>query len=51
VLVRVADEAGHLSGRGHRDQRWSVETQAGTIALSANSLAPLIGGGYPFDTD
>lgn len=52
VLVRVADEAGHLGlGEASVTAVWSGETQAGTIALIREVLAPLVVGADPFDTE
>jgi muconate cycloisomerase len=51
VLVRLADEAGHLGlGEASVTSVWSGETQAGTIALIREVLAPLVVGADPFDT-
>jgi muconate cycloisomerase len=52
VLVRLADEAGHLGlGEASVTSVWSGETQAGTIALIRGVLAPLVVGADPFDTE
>src|SRR3954468_7839427 len=52
VLVRVADEAGHLGlGEASVTAVWSGETQAGTIALIREVLAPLVVGSDPFDSE
>src|SRR5437899_2937873 len=52
VLVRVADEAGHVGlGEASVTSVWSGETQAGTIALIREVLAPLVVGADPFDTE
>ncbi len=52
VLVRVADEEHHLGlGEASVTSVWSGETQAGTIALIREVLAPLIVGADPFDTE
>ncbi len=52
VLVRVADEAGHVGlGEASVTAVWSGETQAGTIALIREVLAPLIVGADPFDVE
>jgi muconate cycloisomerase len=52
VLVRLTDDAGR-SGLGEASVTsvWSGETQAGTIALIREVLAPLIIGADPFDTE
>jgi muconate cycloisomerase len=52
VLVRVADEAGHIGlGEASVTSVWSGETQAGTIALIREVLAPLVVGADPFDSE
>lgn len=52
VLVRVADESNRLGlGEASVTSVWSGETQAGTIALIREQLAPLIVGADPFDTE
>jgi muconate cycloisomerase len=52
VLVRVQDGAGHTGlGEASVTSVWSGETQAGTIALINNVLAPLVVGADPFDTE
>src|SRR5262245_46389452 len=52
VLVRVADEAGHVGlGEASVTAVWSGETQAGCIALVREVLAPLVVGADPFDSE
>src|SRR6266545_3275389 len=52
VLVRVHDEAGRVGlGEASVTSVWSGETQAGTIALIENDLAPLLIGADPFDVE
>ena len=52
VLVRVADEAGHVGlGEASVTAVWSGETQAGVLALVRDLLAPLAVGADPFDVD
>ena len=52
VLVRVADEAGHVGlGEASVTAVWSGETQAGAIALIREVLAPLVVGADPFDSE
>src|SRR5260370_7094367 len=52
VLVRVADEAGHVGlGEASVTSVWSGETQAGAVALIREQLAPLVVGADPFDTE
>ena len=52
VLVRIADEAGHVGlGEASVTAVWSGETQAGTIAVVREVLAPLIVGTDPFDSE
>jgi muconate cycloisomerase len=52
VLVRVHDEAGRTGlGEASVTSVWSGETQAGTIALVRDVLAPLVVGADPFDTE
>jgi len=52
VLVRVADESNRVGlGEASVTSVWSGETQTGTIALIRESLAPLIVGADPFDTE
>jgi muconate cycloisomerase len=52
VLVRVADEEGRLGlGEASVTSVWSGETQAGTIALIREQLAPLVVGADPFDIE
>jgi len=52
VLVRLADEAGRLGlGEASVTSVWSGETQAGTIALIREVLAPLVVGADPFDVE
>src|SRR5437868_3165021 len=52
VLVRVHDDSGR-SGLGEASVTsvWSGETQAGTLALIREVLAPLVVGADPFDTE
>src|SRR5438552_13412797 len=52
VLVRVQDDAGRTGlGEASVTSVWSGETQAGTIALIDQVLAPLVVGADPFDTE
>src|SRR4051812_44579602 len=52
VLVRVADESGHVGlGEASVTAVWSGETQAGTIAVIREVLAPLVVGADPFDSE
>ncbi len=52
VLVRVTDDAGRAGlGEASVTSVWSGETQAGTIALVRDFLAPLLVGADPFDTE
>src|SRR5918911_5627185 len=52
VLVRVADDSGHVGlGEASVTAVWSGETQAGTIALIRDVLAPLVVGADPFDSE
>jgi muconate cycloisomerase len=52
VLVRVHDEAGRVGlGEASVTAVWSGETQAGTIALVHEVLAPLVVGADPFDLE
>jgi muconate cycloisomerase len=52
VLVRVTDDAGRVGlGEASVTSVWSGETQAGTIALVRDFLAPLVIGADPFDTE
>jgi muconate cycloisomerase len=52
VLVHVADEAGHIGlGEASVTSIWSGETQAGTIAVIREVLAPLVVGADPFDSE
>jgi muconate cycloisomerase len=52
VLVRVTDEAGREGlGEASVTSVWSGETQAGTIALVREVLAPVVVGADPFDLE
>jgi L-alanine-DL-glutamate epimerase-like enolase superfamily enzyme len=52
VLVRVTDDAGRVGlGEASVTSVWSGETQAGTIALVREVLAPLLIGSDAFDTE
>jgi muconate cycloisomerase len=52
VLVRMTDDAGRVGlGEASVTSVWSGETQAGTIALVHEVLAPLVIGADPFDTE
>src|SRR3954469_23036709 len=52
VLVRLTDDAGRTGlGEASVTAVWSGETQAGTIALVRDVLAPLVAGADPFDTE
>ncbi len=52
VLVRITDDAGRVGlGEASVTAVWSGETQAGTITLIREVLAPLILGADPFDTE
>lgn len=52
VLVRVRDETGRVGlGEASVTSVWSGETQAGTMALIREVLAPLVVGADPFDTE
>jgi muconate cycloisomerase len=52
VLVRLIDDAGRVGlGEASVTAVWSGETQAGTIALINEVLAPLVLGADPFDIE
>ncbi|HTU21458.1 MAG TPA: enolase C-terminal domain-like protein [Gemmataceae bacterium] len=52
VLVRIGDDEGRVGlGEASVTSVWSGETQAGTIALVRDVLAPLVIGADPFDTE
>jgi muconate cycloisomerase len=52
VLVRVTDDAGRVGlGEASVTSVWSGETQAGTLALIREVLAPLVIAADPFDTE
>src|SRR5438034_1352796 len=52
VLVRISDDAGRVGlGEASVTAVWSGETQAGTIALIKEVLAPLVIGADPFDLE
>jgi len=52
VLVRIADEEGRVGlGEASVTCVWSGETQAGTIAVIREVLAPLVIGADPFDSE
>jgi muconate cycloisomerase len=52
VLVRIADDSGRTGlGEASVTSVWSGETQAGTIALIHEVLAPLVVGADPFDVE
>jgi muconate cycloisomerase len=52
VLVRLTDDAGRVGlGEASVTAVWSGETQAGTLALVREVLAPLLVGADPFDTE
>src|SRR5436853_7943736 len=52
VLVRVTDDAGRTGlGEASVTSVWSGETQAGTIALVHEVLAPPVVGADPFDVE
>lgn len=52
VLVRVTDDAGRVGlGEASVTSVWSGETQAGTLALVHDVLAPLVVGADPFDVE
>jgi muconate cycloisomerase len=52
VLVRVTDDAGRVGlGEATVTAVWSGETQAGTMALVKEVLAPLLIGADPFDVE
>ena len=52
VLVRVADEAGHVGlGEASVTSVWSGETQAGAMAIIREVLAPMVVGADPFDSE
>jgi muconate cycloisomerase len=52
VLVRLTDDVGRVGlGEASVTSVWSGETQAGTIALIHDLLAPLLIGADPFDVD
>jgi muconate cycloisomerase len=52
VLVRIADDAGRVGlGEASVTSVWSGETQAGTLALIEQVLAPLVVGADPFDVE
>jgi muconate cycloisomerase len=52
VLVRIADDEGRVGlGEASVTCVWSGETQAGTIAVVREVLAPLVIGADPFDTE
>jgi len=51
-LVRITDDAGRVGlGEASVTAVWSGETQAGTIALIEQELAPLLLGADPFDIE
>ncbi len=52
VLVRLTDDQGRVGlGEASVTSVWSGESQAGTIALILDVLAPLVIGADPFDTE
>jgi muconate cycloisomerase len=52
VLVRITDDAGRVGlGEASVTCIWSGETQAGTIAVVHEILAPLVIGADPFDVE
>jgi muconate cycloisomerase len=52
VLVRIADDEGHVGlGEASVTCVWSGETQAGTLAVIRDVLAPLVIGADAFDTE
>jgi hypothetical protein len=52
VLVRIRDDAGRVGlGEASVTAVWSGETQAGTIAMVGDVLAPLVIGADPFDIE
>jgi len=52
VLVRITDDQGRVGlGEASVTAVWSGETQAGTIALVHEVLAPLLVGSDPFDVE
>jgi muconate cycloisomerase len=52
VLVRLTDDAGRVGlGEASVTSVWSGETQAGTIAMIHEELAPLVLDADPFDTE
>ncbi len=52
VLVRIHDDAGRTGlGEASVTSVWSGETQAGSIALIEEVLAPLVVGADPFDVE
>jgi muconate cycloisomerase len=52
VLVRISDDAGRVGlGEASVTSVWSGETQAGTIALVEQELAPALRGADPFDLE
>src|SRR5215471_18284518 len=52
VLARVTDDAGRVGlGEASVTSVWSGETQAGTIALIEQELAPILLGADPFDVE
>jgi muconate cycloisomerase len=51
VLVKISDDAGRVGlGEASVTSVWSGETQAGTIALIEQELAPVLVGADPFDS-
>src|SRR5713226_3396991 len=52
VLVRLTDDAGRVGlGEASVTAVWSGETQAGTLAMIREVLAPLVVGADPFDIE
>src|SRR5438876_3213697 len=52
VLVRATDDAGRVGlGEASVTSVWSGETQAGTVALIEQELAPALVGADPFDLE
>jgi muconate cycloisomerase len=52
VLVRLSDDAGRVGlGEASITAVWSGETQAGTLVLVREVLAPLVVGADPFDVE
>lgn len=52
VLVRVSDDVGRVGlGEASVTAVWSGETQAGTVAVIEEELAPLLVGADPFDIE